>query len=467
MSYIAKRATPVFHSKRTRRRTYGGEVAAYMSEWGKPPLPWQKRALNVLLEYDSDGFRFPQSAVSIPRQSGKSVLMLGILGWFMHWRPGAKCALVAQDRRAAAERLWSLGEWMVTSGEEAKVTYGMGNERITLPNGSEAYVVSTTRAAGHGDTLDLVLLDEAWQTPPWTLQALVPAQIAVEHPLRIAISTAGDEDSSVWNDMLEAGRAAVSVPDARFGFVEYAPKEGVDVFKESSWPSWMPALGHTVSVQNIRDGSAALGGVGSGEWLRAYGNVTTRSDHSLFTVPQIDVALEPVGKAPDDVVYGIDVGRGPDAASIAAAWLGEDGHVYGRLLSRRVEHRSEWIVDELEGYLSERIGTVVMGYGPSIVLKPAFEELCKDHGVDLVDMNTTAVAGAAMRFVENLRAKNITVQDVQDVVRDAMLSARAKSAGDRFRFDTAVLTDQTPLLAVSLAADQAWSEQFTPTVSIY
>lgn len=467
-------AHPAYHSKRRMRHTYGGEVADIATELGFTLMKWQRRALNVLLEYSPAGWRFPVAACSVPRQSGKSVLMLMIIAWWCRKWPGQTVVLVAQDRRAAARRLESLSRWCLKAGWKVDYYRGAGQERLMFHHDdgdmSEAFIVSSTRSGGHGESIDLALLDEGWSLPRFVVDSIVPAQIARPNSFRLTISTAGDEDSDLWNELCVQGREAVDDPDARLGFVEYAAPPGIDLFDSRNWSKWMPALGETTTVQNIVDASADLGGVGAPQWLRAFGNIATRSDASLFEVAWVETAVQaPVPKAPPRVVFGIDVFSGPDAGSLVAAWIDPHDRLFGVVIERRIGVKpAAWLPAALERELRIRPrSTVMIGVGPVITVKADLEHVTQRCNSELIDLNTTGVAGAAMRLYEHMRDGTIAVADLESVFEAAALAARAKSTGDRWRFDRAVLIDQSPLIALSLAADRAWVERLQPKVAIY
>ena len=102
----------------------------------------------------------------------------------------------------------------------------------------------------------------------------------------------GTEDSEVLNGFVERGRVAVSDPESRLGYVEYSAPDGIDAFDPANWSLWMPALvqNESVTVEKIQTAGDTFAGTPS-EWLRAYGNVLTRSDASVFPVDWVDAAM--------------------------------------------------------------------------------------------------------------------------------------------------------------------------------
>jgi hypothetical protein len=192
------------------------------------------------------------------------------------------------------------------------------------------------------------------------------------------------------------------------------------------------------------------------------------SSDSLFASDEIAFAIHgKVPLAPDRVVFGVDVSQGPDAASLTAAWFVDD-RMFGVLIERRTG-ATDWVGEALRRELvSHPRSTVVIGAGPSILVKAALVEVCQRAGVELIDKNLTNVAGAAMKFNEYMVEHTISIADEGNAMLDALEVAKPRVQGDRWRFDRVVFgVDQSPVIALSLAVEQAWAETFTPTVAIY
>ena len=130
------------------------------------------------------------------------------------------------------------------------------------------------------------------------------------------------------NGFVDRGRLAIDDPTARLGYVEYSVPDGVDAFDATNWPLWMPALvqNEAVTVEKIATAGDTFKGTPS-EWLRAYGNVLTRSDASVFPVSWIDSAM--AGRLPaavDGLCVSVDVALGMGAVSIGVGFV--DGELH-------------------------------------------------------------------------------------------------------------------------------------------
>jgi len=92
--------------------TFGGEVADFAVEMGWLPMPFQKDWWDVSLEYEltpgvglGHVYVRDQACMTIPRQNGKSVSLLAVVGWAALRWPGLRVGWVAQERTFGA--CWS------------------------------------------------------------------------------------------------------------------------------------------------------------------------------------------------------------------------------------------------------------------------------------------------------------------------------------------------------------------------
>jgi hypothetical protein len=91
-------------TRRTRRAAYGGKVAEVAAALGLELLPWQRQVADVALEHVRGQLVYRDVVISVPRQSGKSTLVLTVI---VHRLLSARCAAVygAQTRLAARQKL--------------------------------------------------------------------------------------------------------------------------------------------------------------------------------------------------------------------------------------------------------------------------------------------------------------------------------------------------------------------------
>jgi phage terminase large subunit-like protein len=202
---------------------------------------WQAWLLRAILErYPADHedpnkagrLRYRQVVVSIPRQSGKSLLgaMLGLWGVAMRNGQTLSLASSAEQARIIYDRVLHT----ITSNETLKKRFKKTTERrgIVSADGLSRYDIRPAKeAALQGLPLDTVLADELhlWKRGMWT--AVVMGTSQKNDGIVIGITTAGDESSETLIDLYKQGERAVNGdPELeRFGFFNWTAPEGADI----------------------------------------------------------------------------------------------------------------------------------------------------------------------------------------------------------------------------------------------
>jgi hypothetical protein len=97
--------------------------------------------------------------------------------------------------------------------------------------------------SGHGRTLHLAVIDEAWaETDDRKEQALVPAMTTVDDAQMLILSTAGEPGGSdYWRNRLDGAREGLGDPSSRICLVHYAADPAAGVDDQEAW-GFHPAL---------------------------------------------------------------------------------------------------------------------------------------------------------------------------------------------------------------------------------
>lgn len=245
MTTISRIACPPrYGTPRTASRpTLGPAVGEVARLLGKPLMPWQQYVADVILELDPDTGRlaYTEFGLTVPRQSGKSTLLLAKA---VHratatkfFGPRQQIVYTAQTRKDARKK------WEEDYVEDLKASpafrnkqaahFGNGNEHIRFANRSRFGIESTTEKAGHGGTIDEAYIDEAFaQVDGRMEQAFGPAMITRRNKQLGWISTAGWLDGSPYlQDKVAAGRAQVEM-GIRTGLAYFEWSAGEDVDPE-------------------------------------------------------------------------------------------------------------------------------------------------------------------------------------------------------------------------------------------
>lgn len=202
---------------------------------------WQRWLLRAILERYPDDHPDPSKAgrlryracvVSIPRQSGKSLIgaMLGLWGVAMRTGQTLSLASSAEQARIIYDRVLHT----ITGNPTLQKRFKKTTERrgIVSADGLSRYDIKPAKeSALQGIPLDTVLADELhlWKKGMWS--AVILGTSNKPDGIVIGITTAGDEKSETLIELYQQGqRAASGDPELeRFGFFNWTAPDGADV----------------------------------------------------------------------------------------------------------------------------------------------------------------------------------------------------------------------------------------------
>jgi phage terminase large subunit-like protein len=148
---------------------------------------------------------------------------------------------------------------------------GFGAETIQVDNGSTLQLLSATESSGHGETTDLVVVDEAWIHQDARVEQSVRPTMATRRDAQLWImSTAGTTKSVWWRDKLSAGQAAASMAvDSGVCCFDWSAPDTANAADPETWRASMPALGRLIAEDTVRADMASMAVT---EFRRAYLN---------------------------------------------------------------------------------------------------------------------------------------------------------------------------------------------------
>lgn len=252
---------PQFATRRTVGcGTKGDEVADIARLLGFELMPWQKYVADVALEFRSDGRpRYREVVVTVPRQCGKSVLLLCVvLHRMLAWGVPQTVTYNAQGAVDASHFWRRHWDRLRDSGfdKRAGLTFaGSVADTRLQGRGSVMRCLTSSPSSGHGMTIDLAVVDEAMAfVTDDREQALLPAMRAVPDAQLWIVSTMGDEASVWFNRKVERGRSRVVFRNGEPGaaYFEWGAHETADPDDEEVWQKAIPAMGHTIFLEQVR-----------------------------------------------------------------------------------------------------------------------------------------------------------------------------------------------------------------------
>lgn len=227
------------------------EILGFRTAAGPGLMPWQQELNAVATERDGDRFAYRQVIVEVMRQQGKSVDLLALMIARGLRRPGTQIAYSAQTGKDARHRLIDVWWPRIEASKLAplmSIRKTSGSEAILFRNGSMLGLISSKETSGHGDNLDLGVIDEAWaQEDDHLEQAIRPAMMTRDAQLWI-VSAAGTEKSAYFRGKVGAARDRIEKGIAGGGcYVGYSAPDDADPGDPATWRACMPALGITVT----------------------------------------------------------------------------------------------------------------------------------------------------------------------------------------------------------------------------
>lgn len=420
-------------------------------------MPWQRHVIEVATEYDPEtGIpSYREIVVTTPRRAGKTTLILAImLHRCLAWGRHQSCVWTGQDG-ASIRKKW-LNE-IVPELERSQLAPAI--RQVRRANGSEGIewhghgsridLLPTSETAGHGMTLDCVVMDEIFADRDNRREAaLLPAMATKPDAQLLVCSTAGTAESHVYNRKVRAGRRAVEQDTGEgMAYFEWSAPDDWDPDDEDSWWTFMPALGHTITPAVVRMDRRTLEDE-PGEFIRAYGNR-----------PQLDsgdVIPDRVWRRvndPDHAVASplrVAIAAGPDR-DVGAVAVADESTV------ELVEYKTgslDWLLPRgLE--IAERYGVPLVfdKRGPEAALSGL-----EDAGEGLM---SNEVAAACGRFFDAVADGRVKVR--QEPALDAAVRGLERHPiGDRFVWSRkGSRRDVTGLYAVTLA----WGAETKPVES--
>lgn len=446
--------------RRESRPTWGPRVGAVAKALGKPLMPWQEHLANLALECDDDGqLVYREVRVTVPRQSGKSTLVLAKniqrMVDAVHFGGRQRLVYTAQDRLSAKKKLmddWAEdlrgckrfnGRW-----KERKT---IGEESIRWQNGSIWGIQSNKETSGHGGTIDIGDIDEAFShVDDRVEQALSPAMVTRRGAQLWVISTAGTIERSLYlKAKVDGGREmAEAGVDRGVAYIEYSAPEGTDLDDPATWWTFMPALGFTTTEEIIQAERAKMTPAG---FARAYGNLWVPARYGDQVIPADEWAAcsdEESQITGTTYVLALDVAPGSSWGSIAVAGYRSDGVPHAEV----VEHRGgdDWLVDRLVEIRKPLGKNVPVWLDPTSPAGALLADLRK-AGIEpeLVGAREMAQACGSLKSMTKAGSwRHIG----QELLTDALAGAATRQLLDSWAFRrTSSSCDISPLVAVTLA----------------
>ena len=410
--------------------------------------PWQQTSLDALLSVNiADQWTCTEFGELVARQNGKgNVIVPYELGHLFLWpREDGEPKLIvhtahefktAREAFRRIERIIRSSPLLIAElkgGVRGGISTAHGEEGFELKNGTRLRFLARSKNSGVGFTCDVLVVDEAQQTPMAAMDALLPTMSSVPNHQILFTGTVPDEldDSEYFEGVRDRGRSG---SDRRTGWIEYSPDgshdpdiaESIDITDRRHWEHSNPALGIRMKPDAIED---ELSRMTRDSFLRERLSVwPNRRPQAVAKLSELDMDRWKLNSTAgvslgDGTVIAIAVARNGGFATVAAASPFDDESVF-------VEHQK---TDRQTRWVAEYVRDLKKDHGNALVVldpKNAAAILTSlDHeGVKYLPMSMTEIAGAHSMFVEYSNA-GLVVHRGQDEVTASLQNATTRPLG--------------------------------------
>jgi|GEM_PF-5418614 len=360
-------------------------------------IPWQVGACRVISEHDPRGvgWRWPRVVVTVPRQSGKSVMVAALVVYRCIMMPGHHVYMTAQTGQKARELWLGVVEAMEHSPKIArtirKVTKGAGDSKVLFRNGSLFAPFPPTSDGLDSKQCDTLVIDEAMAHSVEAGEALlgsaIPTQTSRPWRQTILISTRGGADAAWFRGIIAQAEEAGLIPESHTAIIEYASPDGADPNDPAIYPQFHPGVGYTTDVESIMGFREQMS---AAEFKRAFGNrwdEADEDDHAAIPIASVNaVTAEWPASPAARVTIAFDIAADQSSATIAAGWIGDDGVPTAAVIAH--QPGTSWLAQDLAALHAAGAPITADPAGPTAVWL--------DSAPDSLAVTRTSPAGYAL-----------------------------------------------------------------------
>jgi phage terminase large subunit-like protein len=411
---------------------------------------WQKYVCDVGLEKDQTGmYKYRTVAAQVSRQSGKSKLIETRIAYEL-LQPKRHVAYTAQDRNMAKvkwdEHLLSFMMSPKFSKRIGRVSKTNGSEKIYMRNGSTYGIVTPNDKGARGLSLNLMVIDEALTHPLSLIANLQPTLATKRNGQLWIMSNAGRPgESELLEHYRELGHREIADPQNKLAWFEWSPlSDDFDYMDERVWYQAIPSLHEEkgVLLEAVKEAAQTNSPeIFTKEWLNVWpakDAVQVINTELWDSLARTDVVLG------NEVVFGVDISRERDRATIAVSGLVRD---YTPVELIECKEGTSWVLPKLVELCKKYKTKVVIDTG-SPAASLILELQKQDIGVMAIHLRDYARACGS--FYDAVMAKTVCHIDDPNL-RAAIMGSTKRPLGDSWAWNRQSTTNITPLVAVTLA----------------
>jgi hypothetical protein len=457
--------------------TYGPRIAkVHRVLTGKKPLPWQQYYYDVIGEVDPlTGFHvYREGHLTTMRQVGKTTNMRVVKA-----HRALDCTEPQTILFAAQDGIEAKNKWLehaqlikrsplgIRLSDPEQPTTSNGKEELQWDTLSTERPISSRPSSGHGETLDLGIVTEAFalvdaryeDTMLFAMNARPDAQLLVE-------STEGTAESLYWNENVDENRARIEEDPRRQGriaFFDWSFGPDDDPSLPETWRRRIPSLGHTMRVEEVQYAfDRATTPVKMRQFLRGFGNIR---DTGAVAGTMFEPDVWESGARPDSAVIGdftFSLEISPDRAWTTVSFSGTSTVRGMHVGIARRDRGTHWFLEYLGRKMPEfKASTIYVAAGsPAALAQDDLERI----GLTVVVLNRAEIAASCAGFFDDVVAGDISYTPGQEALDTAVGGAKWTSGDVRTFSRTSSVVDISPLYGVAIAR---YGSQITARTEAY
>lgn len=226
-------------------------------------LDWQHDAIwDVYGTVNEDGYRHYRYAyLEVPKKNGKTSLIAGLSVYHLVCDGMQGQIYCCASDRQQATLAYKAAVGMIEQDEELSKMLKITDSRKEIENiytGTVMKVLSAEAFTKHGINPTVVIFDELHSQPNRDLWDVMTfgAGAARKEPLWWVITTAGDDPdkNSIGWEIHEQAQKILDgeLHDPTWYVKIFNAPEDADIFDEDTWYKANPSLGHTISIESVR-----------------------------------------------------------------------------------------------------------------------------------------------------------------------------------------------------------------------
>lgn len=339
----------------------GDEVIALARRAGLVLDPWQEYCLrHGLGERDDGRWAAFECGIVVSRQNGKGGVFEArvLAGLFLF--DEELILYSAHEFKTAQEMARRIEELIVNTDafrrRVKRIPRSKGEEGIELLTGQRLRFVARSTGSGRGFSGDVNIMDEAFNLPDASVDALMPTMSARRNPQLWYGSSAGDKTLAPCDQLARVRRRGIKGEDPSLFYAEWSIEphsaecgEGCEEHDDpgavESWARANPALGIRISVEHVAREHASMGAKGFGRERLGVGDWPTAEEDAWEVVPEDKwrALADESSEAPGTVAFAIHVSPDRQWAAIGAAGLRADGLTHVEVIDHRPG--TKWVAE--------------------------------------------------------------------------------------------------------------------------